>query len=1108
MTVDELSVNEDIDIESSVINEVVAEDSNNEIIKTNDNEIKLENTNDDNLTDDEGEFVDPSEGYERLNAFRTETGVWQWNEDNTTKTVFNTNDNNQLKPLIIDPALEETAKIRAKELVELYEHTRPDGSECWTAFPDGLWAKAENIAKGQTSWSSVTEAWKETNYLYKGQGHRRNMLNPNYNSVGIAGYKYNGVIYWVQDFGKYSDVAELTKINPNDAYTVVNNTANPIFTIELPSDTTGNFSVRIDGTVIDSKVLSNGKANITATDLSTGIHEAILSYSGDNNYYTINQIVNINVTQNENPIDPTPTDNSTGTFTDLNNLIQNSPENSVIKLDKNYTYDNNTDYDFFIDGVVINKKIIIDGQGHTINAKNFARIFRINTEVTLKNINFRNANYHGAIDNFDELFVVNCTFINNTDKSGGGAIYNAFDCSLSVVNSTFINNTAKDGGAIFNQDYKDFSFSVVNCTFINNNANNVGAIGNDYDCSFSVVNCTFINNTADDGVIISIDFNSVVNSTFINNTGDKKGVIINGDSGLNITINRPVYDNVTVQINNKIYSTTLKDNNAVIELDNIESSKNYDVILTFITDNNNKYIIYDNIFVNKTSKPKDKGTFTDLNNLIQNASENCVIKLDKNYTYDNSTDYNLVDGIVINKVITIDGQGHTLNANKFARIFNINLDDVIIKNIKFINGKTNSWGGAIKYSKSFTTGSIINCSFVNNYAYKNGGAIESNYSSISVVNSTFINNTSNEAGAIAGGVIATNVIFINNSANTKGGAISTGMHPVIINSTFINNSADKGGAICSGADGTLSVVNSTFINNFANNTSVIHSTNSRYVSVVNSKFINNCAKEKRSVICSEYEDRRPGSVSIKNSTFINNTAKESEDIIISNDLTLIDSMFINNTGDKNGIDINGDNGLNVEFVNRNVYDNISIQINNKKYSSALQNNSAFIELDNIEYGKEYEVVLTFAVNDNAQNINNNYTIYDNIFVKSSNNNAGISSENNTHTENNNQNTNPKKNTKKVTKITAKKKTFKSKKKSKKYTIILKTSKKAVKKVWVTLKINGKKFNKSFKAKTNNKGKAVFEIKKLTKKGKYSATITFSGNQYYNKATKKVKIIVK
>lgn len=92
----------------------------------------------------------------------------------------------------------------------------------------------------------------------------------------------------------------------------------------------------------------------------------------------------------------------------------------------------------------------------------------------------------------------------------------------------------------------------------------------------------------------------------------------------------------------------------------------------------------------------------------------------------------------------------------------------------------------------------------------------------------------------------------------------------------------------------------------------------------------------------------------------------------------------------------------------------------------------------------------------------------------------------------------------TSKITAKKATFKAKKKTKKYTVTLKANNKAVSKVKVTLKVKGK----TYKATTNAKGKATFKITKLTKKGKHTATIKFNGNAYYNKATKKVKIVVK
>ena len=110
------------------------------------------------------------------------------------------------------------------------------------------------------------------------------------------------------------------------------------------------------------------------------------------------------------------------------------------------------------------------------------------------------------------------------------------------------------------------------------------------------------------------------------------------------------------------------------------------------------------------------------------------------------------------------------------------------------------------------------------------------------------------------------------------------------------------------------------------------------------------------------------------------------------------------------------------------------------------------------------------------------------------------------TNNNQQNTPAKKPTvvKKASKITAKKKTFKKALKVKKYSITLKSGKNPIKKVQLTIKIG----KKTYKAKTNAKGKATFKIKKLTKKGKYNAVIKFKGDKTYKATTKKVKITIK
>ena len=91
------------------------------------------------------------------------------------------------------------------------------------------------------------------------------------------------------------------------------------------------------------------------------------------------------------------------------------------------------------------------------------------------------------------------------------------------------------------------------------------------------------------------------------------------------------------------------------------------------------------------------------------------------------------------------------------------------------------------------------------------------------------------------------------------------------------------------------------------------------------------------------------------------------------------------------------------------------------------------------------------------------------------------------------------------KITAKSKTIKNtkkNKKNKKYSIVLKNHKnKAMNKVKVTIKVNGK----TYTAVTNKNGKATFKITKLTKKGTFKSVITYKGNSLYKKVTKTVKI---
>ena len=210
----------------------------------------------------------------------------------------------------------------------------------------------------------------------------------------------------------------------------------------------------------------------------------------------------------------------------------------------------------------------------------------------------------------------------------------------------------------------------------------------------------------------------------------------------------------------------------------------------------------------------DDGTFYELDNQIKTSTDN-IIKLDKNYTYEES---GYDEGIKIEKSdITIDGQGHTIDAKGKARIFYVQADNVVIKNITFLNGSAMSDGGAVYFSGE---GNVINCKFIDNKVigdYACGGAVWMN--SGSVENCKFINNTAtNSGGAVwlySGSV--ENCKFINNNAANNGGAVLFSGNGDVINCNFIGNNATWGSAIYFGWDDiTRTISHSTFLNNKAN----------------------------------------------------------------------------------------------------------------------------------------------------------------------------------------------------------------------------------------------------------------------------------------------------
>ena len=281
------------------------------------------------------------------------------------------------------------------------------------------------------------------------------------------------------------------------------------------------------------------------------------------------------------------------------------------------------------------------------------------------------------------------------------------------------------------------------------------------------------------------------------------------------------------------------EDNEIISVDEESSAENMDEILTESSQEN---VI--------EADAEDDGTFSALQKKINDAEEGAVITLDKDYTYDEGFSKR---GIRINKNLTINGNGHTLDGLSQSRIFLVRYglidnNHVVLNNIKFTNGNTDLYGGAIFNYGNLT---VNNCVFTNNYAKYCGGAINS-VGHLNLKNSNFTKNT---AGGDGGAVLTfsidkaveffkkiyvdrtpegemefvfnatltidlsygtnyvSNCIFTNNIAKGRGGGAIYGFTHLNINScTFKSNQANEhGGAVF--ANKNLVLKNSKFTNN-------------------------------------------------------------------------------------------------------------------------------------------------------------------------------------------------------------------------------------------------------------------------------------------------------
>ena len=663
------------------------------------------------------------------------------------------------------------------------------------------------------------------------------------------------------------------------------------------------------------------------------------------------------------------------TYSDLREQIGSGGNINLTK--GTYTYNDDDDT------IEISTSGVINGNGAVIDmAQSGHRAFYVTTsDVTIKNLTIKNANYGGAggaIYFSSSGAVSDCNFTNNKATTYAGAVYFSFNGVVS--DCTFTENSAYHGGAVLM-----YSGSVVNCNFTYNSASYSG--GAIYMTSGSVENCNFADNTANQqgGAIFSqgsitadtcifktssdtTSINTVIRSPTLNvdnfTTFYGSGEKLTFDLRTNLSSIPITNRNIAI----RVYS---KDKGILVGNYNCLSGEGWIPNLPV----GYYYAIFDTEYpefqpINRTlTVAAPEHTFWFLDYTIK-GNDNPMIELSHDYYFDSDYDAAFVNGIVINRQVTIRGNGSTIDAKGQARIFNVQAEDTIIENLTLKNAHASD-GGAIYFNGN---GNVINCNFKDNIATSSGGAVvfmgkgiltNCNFNNnvgksgsggaIYFINGTvsdcnFTNNKACYGGAVyfyingsvtdccftknqavgnsgyGGAVhfekrssgIAVNCNFTNNSANYGGAVFVDGSNLTIIKSVLLNNFAIYGGGAVYVNDGILSVINSTFMDNRVNECGGAIYIYDGGLEIFNSTLSSNFARKEGGAI---YSNRNK--LSIYNSTLDNNIANGGYGGAVHNGqgaLTITGSRIRNNAAEDYVAVCTG-NSENVVFRNNEIFNN-------------------------------------------------------------------------------------------------------------------------------------------------------------------------------------------
>ena len=132
----------------------------------------------------------------------TQAVDYQIDKEETIEKIFELTNKarqeNNLPALTYNEDIQDAADLRAKEISTKFSHTRPDGSSCHTVVEKFEYrVTGENLIMADNPISEpeiLLDTWMNS------EGHRANILLPDYTSIAIGLYEKDDVTYAVQIF--------------------------------------------------------------------------------------------------------------------------------------------------------------------------------------------------------------------------------------------------------------------------------------------------------------------------------------------------------------------------------------------------------------------------------------------------------------------------------------------------------------------------------------------------------------------------------------------------------------------------------------------------------------------------------------------------------------------------------------------------------------------------------------------------------------------------------------------------------------------------------------------------------------------------------------------